>query len=130
MKLSISREELQDKLSNIQGIVEKRNTMPILSHFLLDAEEKSTHIVATDLQVAIKEPLNASVHGAGKLCIPARKLFEIVREAEGNLNIESEDEQWIKVSYGKSRFRLACLPSGEFSVAWHGKYGRDTVPYR
>ncbi|MGD1075031.1 MAG: DNA polymerase III subunit beta, partial [Thermodesulfovibrionales bacterium] len=128
MKLSISREELQDKLSNIQSIVEKRNTMPILSHFLLDAGEKDSHIVATDLQVAIKEPLNASVQGAGKLCIPARKLFEIVREAEGNLTIESEDEQWIKVLYGKSRFRLACLASGEFP-AWPGMESTEEITF-
>ncbi len=61
MKLSISKDEIQEKLSNIQNIVEKRNTMPILSHFLLDAGKKETHIVATDLQIAIKEPLKANV---------------------------------------------------------------------
>ncbi len=119
MKLSISKEEIQEKLSNIQNIVEKRNTMPILSHFLLDAGKKGTHIIATDLQIAIKEPVDAKVQSEGKLCIPARKLFEIVREAEGDITIESEDEQWIKVLFGKSRFRLACLPSGEFP-AWPG----------
>lgn len=119
MKLSIAKDEIQEKLSNIQNIVEKRNTMPILSHFLLDAGKKGAHIVATDLQIAIKEPLSANVQSEGKLCIPARKLFEIVREAEGEITIESEDEQWIKVSFGKSRFRLACLPSGEFP-AWPG----------
>jgi len=86
-------------------------------------------MVATDLQVAIKEPLNATVHGAGKVCIPARKLFEVVREAEGNLTIESEDEQWIKVLYGKSRFRLACLASGEFP-AWPGMESTEEVPFR
>ncbi len=119
MKLSISKDEIQEKLSNIQNIVEKRNTMPILSHFLLEAGKKGTHIVATDLQIAIKEPLAATVQSEGKLCIPARKLFEIVKEAEGDITIESEDETWIKVSFGKSRFRLACLPSGEFP-AWPG----------
>jgi len=133
MKLSISKDEIQEKLSNIQNIVEKRNTMPILSHFLLDAGKKEAHIVATDLQIAIKEPLKASVQSEGKLCIPARKLFEIVREAEGDITIESEDEQWIKVSFGKSRFRLACLPSAEFP-AWPGietgeevKFGIDAL---
>lgn len=128
MKLSIAKDELQDKLSNIQNIVEKRNTMPILSHFLLDCGKKGTHISATDLQVAIKEPLNASVREEGKVCIPARKLFEIVREAEGDIEIESEDEQWIKVFYGRSRFRLACLPSGEFP-AWPGMESSDEIRF-
>lgn len=128
MKLSIPRDEIQEKLSNIQNIVEKRNTMPILSHFLLEAGKKVTSIVATDLQIAIKEPLAATVQSEGKLCVPARKLFEIVREAEGDITIESEDETWIKVSFGKSRFRLACLPSGEFP-AWPGVESAEEVRF-
>ncbi|GAB4409431.1 MAG: DNA polymerase III subunit beta [Thermodesulfovibrionales bacterium] len=128
MKLSISKDEIQDKLSNIQNIVEKRSTMPVLSHFLLDAGKKGTYMVATDLQIAIKEPLNAAVQSEGKLCIPARKLFEIVREADGDLTIESEDEQWIKVSFGKSRFRLACLPYGEFP-AWPGMESAEEIGF-
>lgn len=128
MKLTISKDEILDKLSNIQNIVEKRNTMPILSHFLLDAGKKDTHIVATDLQIAIREPLKANVHSEGKLCVPARKLFEIVREAEGDITIESEDEQWIKVSFGKSRFRLACLPHAEFP-AWPGVESTEEIRF-
>jgi DNA polymerase-3 subunit beta len=103
MKLSISKEEMYEKLSNIQNIAEKRNTMPILSHFLLDAGKKSSYMVATDIETAIKEPLDANVEKEGKLCIPARKLLEIVREMEGNLSFESIDEQ--------------CLSPNEFP-AW------------
>ncbi len=117
MKLSVSRDEMQEKLSNIQNIVEKRNTMPILSHFLLDADKKGSHIVATDIETALKEPLDAKVEKEGKLCIPARKLFEIVREMEGDLSFETVDEQWLRVRAGMSDFRLACLPSSEFP-AW------------
>ena len=128
MKLTISKDEIQGKLSNIQNIVEKRNTMPVLSHFLLDAGKKAAYIIATDLQIAIKEPLEANVQSEGKLCVPARKLFEIVREAEGDITIESEDEQWIKVSFGKSRFRLACLPPAEFP-AWPGVESAEEVKF-
>lgn len=128
MKLSISKEEIQEKLSNIQNIVEKKNTMPILSHFLLDAGKNDAHIAATDLQVAVKEPLKATVRGEGKLCIPARKLFEIVREAEGEITIESEDEQRIKIMSGKSRFRLSCLPASEFP-AWPAMESAEEVGF-
>ena len=128
MKLSISRDEIQEKLSGIQNIVEKRNTMPVLSHFLLDAGKKGSSIVATDLQIALKEPIEASVQGEGKVCVPARKLFEIVREADKDIVIESEDEQWIKVSFGKSRFRLACLSPGEFP-AWPGVDGSEELKF-
>jgi len=117
MKLSVSKDEMQEKLSNIQNIAEKRNTMPILSHFLLDAGKKGSYIVATDVETALKEPLDVEVEEEGKLCIPARKLLEIVREMEGDLSFESVDEQWLKVRAGSSDFRLACLPPSEFP-AW------------
>lgn len=117
MKLSVSKDEMQDKLGDIQNIVEKRNTMPILSHFLLDAGKKGSYIVATDLETAIKEPLEVKVEEEGRLCIPARKLFEIVREIDGDLSFESIDEQWLRVKAGNSDFRLACLPANEFP-AW------------
>ena len=118
MKLNVSKDEMQEKLSNIQNIVEKRNTMPILSHFLLDAGKKEgSYMIATDLETALKEPVEMRVEDEGRLCIPARKLLEIVREIDGDLSFESVDEQWLKVRAGTSDFRLACLPSSEFP-AW------------
>ncbi|NWF52348.1 MAG: DNA polymerase III subunit beta [Nitrospirae bacterium] len=116
MKFSVTKQEMQEKLSNIQNIVEKKNTMPILSHFLLSAEKKDSYIIATDLETALKEPIDIELKEEGKICIPARKLFEIVREIEGDLFFESIDEQWIKVIAGNSNFRLACLPPNEFPV--------------
>jgi DNA polymerase-3 subunit beta len=92
----------------------KKSTMPILSHFLLAASKKGSSITATDLETAIREPIEANVDKEGKLCIPARKLFEIVREVEGDIVIESEDSQWIRVKAGKSSFRLACLPPEDY----------------
>jgi len=126
MKLSVSKEELQEKLSNIQNIVEKRNTMPVLSHFLLDAGKKKAHIVATDLETAIKEPLQVKGEKEGKLCIPARKMFEIVKEVDGDITMETEDGQWLKVSAGRSKFKLACLSADEFP-AWPGMENIEEV---
>lgn len=117
MKLTVSREQLLEKLSTIQNIVEKRNTMPILSHFLMEVGKKGSQITATDIETAIREPIEAAVKAEGALCIPARKLYEIVREVEGDVSIESEDAQWIRVSAGASSFRLACLAPEEFP-AW------------
>lgn len=119
MKITVSKNEIQEKLSNIQNIVEKRNTMPILSHFLLDAGKAGSSIVATDLETALKEPIQVTVEKEGKICIPARKMFEIVREIEGNLLCETIDDQWLKIKAGASTFRLACLSAKEFP-AWPG----------
>lgn len=114
MKLRVTKDEMQEKLSNIQNIAEKRNTMPILSHFLLDAEKKESCIVATDIETAVKEPLEVEVDKEGKICIPARKLFEITKEMEGDLMIETVDEQWLRIKSGNSTFKIACLSPDEF----------------
>ncbi len=129
MKIVVSKDELQEKLSNIQNIVEKRNTMPILSHFLLDAGKGGSSITATDLETALREPLMLKVEKEGKICIPARKMFEIVREVEGDLVCESVDDQWLKIKAGASSFRLACLSAKEFP-AWPGMEDMEeiTVP--
>ncbi len=126
MKISVSKDEMLEKLANIQNIVEKKNTMPILSHFLLNAGKKGSYIIATDIETALKEPLDVNVEKEGKICIPARKLFEIVREVEGDLSFEAVDEQWLKVRAGASDFRLACLPHGDFP-AWPATLGGEDV---
>lgn len=116
MKVTVEKDELHKKLSDIQNIVEKKNTMPILSHFLLTAEKGGQHITATDLETAFKEPITLTVADEGALCIPAKKLFEIVREMDGEITLESTDSKWLKVKCGKSHFRLACLGPDEFPV--------------
>lgn len=129
MKITVSKGEIQDKLQNIQNIVDKKNTMPILSHFLLDTEEQKAFIYATDLQLAIKEPVEATILRPGKMCIPAKKLLDLVRELEGDITLDSEDGQWVKGISGKSRFRLACLPYSEFP-AWPGIDTEEEIVFR
>jgi DNA polymerase-3 subunit beta len=126
MKIVVSKDELQERLANIQNIVEKRNTMPILSHFLLDAGKGGSSITATDLETAFREPLSVKVEKEGKLCIPARKMFEIVREVDGDLVCESVDDQWLKIRAGASSFRLACLSAKEFP-AWPGMEDMEEI---
>ncbi len=116
MKVKVDRNELLKKLSDIQNIVEKRNTMPVLNNFLLSAESAGSAITATDLETALKEPIELNVLEEGRMCIPAKKLFEIVREMDGEIVLESADNQWIKVKCGKSNFRLACISPDEFPV--------------
>lgn len=128
MKVKVEKDELQRKLSDIQNIVEKKNTMPILNHFLLTAEKGGAYITATDLETAFKEPISLTITEEGRMCIPARKLFEIVREMEGEVSLESVDSQWVKVKSGKSNFRLASLSADDFPV-WPGlaKESNETI---
>ena len=116
MKITIGKAEFQQRLSDIQSVVEKKSTMPILSHFLLKTSKSGSTITATDLETAIREPIAADVAAEGALCIPARKLFEIVREVEGDIQIETEDSQWIRVKAGPASFRIACLPAEDYPL--------------
>ncbi len=116
MKITIAKTEFQQKLSDIQSVVEKKSTMPILSHFLLKTSKSGSTITATDLETAIREPITAEVAAEGALSVPARKLFEIVREVEGDIQIETEDSQWIRVKAGPASFRIACLPAEDYPL--------------
>jgi DNA polymerase-3 subunit beta len=113
MKLRIEKEEIQRVLQSIQGIVDKKTTMPVLSHFLLKAD-KNAYIHATDLDIALKRPVNVEIQKKGSLCIPARKLMEIAREVEDALLLESQENNWLKITSGKSTFKLMGLPEEEY----------------
>jgi len=113
MKLKVEREEIQKTLQGIQGIVEKKTTMPILGHFLLKVG-RTTSVMATDLDIVLKCGLKAEILEKGSLCIPARKLFEIVREVEEDILLESTENNWLQVSSGRSTFKLMGLPEEEY----------------
>jgi len=128
MRFTVSKTEIQEKLSDIKGIVVHNKTMPILSHFLLNVSKDDSYIIATDLETTIKEPLHIDLEAEGKLCMPARKLIEIIKEVEDkDLSFESAasespepawwSDKWLKVKSGNSKFKLACLPADDFP-AW------------
>lgn len=114
MHIRVNKEEMQSRLSDIQSIVDKKSTKPILGNFLLTVDEQSI-ITATDLETAIKEPIMVDeVKEGGQLCIPAKKFYEIVREIEGEIELEAEGTEWLKIKTGKSLFRIACINPDDF----------------
>jgi DNA polymerase-3 subunit beta len=113
MKLTVEREEILRALQSIQGIVEKKTTMPTLSHFLLKAGKTAT-ILATDLEIAFTGPLKAEILTKGNLCIPAKKLFEIAREVEDSITLEAQENNWLNITSGKSTFKLIGLPEKDY----------------
>ncbi|MFI5294355.1 MAG: DNA polymerase III subunit beta [Thermodesulfovibrionales bacterium] len=115
MKITVTKDDLRTALGGIANIVDKGSTKPILSHFLLTARGGKTTIRATDLNVGVREPLTATVIEEGQTCPPARKLLEIIKEMDaGDITLESKEPEWLAVSIGKSKFKLACLPPKDF----------------
>ncbi|MEW6247341.1 MAG: DNA polymerase III subunit beta [Nitrospirota bacterium] len=115
MKVRIGRDELLIGLQRVQGVVEKRNTMPILSNILLEAKHEGTEIVATDLEIGMRGLYKATVLEPGGVTLSARKLYEIIKELpEGDVEMTSADNNWTTIQAGKSQFKIVGLPSGDY----------------
>jgi len=115
MEFTIGRSELLAGLYLTQGIVERRTTIPILSNVLIQSAGDGVTVAATDQEIAVRRQCTADVKRKGSLTVGARKLYEMVREIpEGDVRIRQQDNAWIEVSAGKSRFRLVGLDPREF----------------
>ena len=115
MKLKIKKDELLKGLQRIQGVVDKKNTMPILSNMLMVADKKGLEIVATDLEIGLRGRYAAEVETPGAVTVSAKKMYEIARELpQDDIQISVEDNNWVKIVSGHSQFRLVGLPRDEY----------------
>ncbi len=114
MGLSIERASLLSGLGLVQGIVERRTTVPILGHVLIEPNGNALTLSATDLEVGIRTQVACS--GKEKsLTLNARKLFEIVRETEGDeVALTSLDGDWVELKCGRAKFKMMGLDPRSF----------------
>ncbi|HZZ89840.1 MAG TPA: DNA polymerase III subunit beta [Caulobacteraceae bacterium] len=119
MELSIERAGLLKALGHVQSVVERRNTIPILSNVLLSASPGELAFSATDLDIEITDVCRAEVAAGGQITAPAHMLYEIARElpdgADVSLSFTGDDAR-LEVRAGRSRFNLPVLPAGDFPV--------------
>lgn len=121
MEFSIDRSEFMQGLSPTQGVVERRNTLPILANVLLEAGNDLA-ISATDLEVHIRRRCTAKVKTPGAATVGARKLLELVRELKpGEITVRSLENQFVEVISGRSRVKLVGLPASDFPAFPHGE---------
>ena len=115
MKLKIKKEEILKGLQRIQGVVEKKNTMPILSNMLLIADDRGVEIIATDLEIGLRGRYAAEVDKPGAVTVSAKKMYEIVRELPADdIQINVEENNWVRLQTGRSQFKLVGLPRDEY----------------
>ncbi len=118
MKFTIERNSLLKTLNHVQSVVERRNTIPILSNVMLEASDDMVAFTATDLDIAVIENTPANVAVKGSITVPAHTLHDIVRKLPDGAEVElslAEGER-LTVKAGRSRFQLACLPKEDFPV--------------
>jgi DNA polymerase-3 subunit beta len=114
MKVSITREKLQEGLAAVSGSIPTRTTLPVLSNILLETESDGLRLSGTDLDTSVSIRVAAEVEAGGSITAPARKLQEIARELPpAPVNLTSQGDA-ITISSGRSRFRLNGLSKEEF----------------
>ena len=116
MKFSIKREIFLQPLSQVVGVVERRQTLPVLANFLVQArEDGKLSITGTDMEVELIANVDAAVQRQGEITVPARKLLDIVRMLPDGVEITVNlDGDKLTVSSGRSRYTLATLPATDF----------------
>ncbi|MDG2001115.1 MAG: DNA polymerase III subunit beta [Alphaproteobacteria bacterium] len=119
MKFSIDKSALLSALQHVHSVVERRNTIPILSNVLIEAKEDGVYLTATDMDIAVIEKIDlkkSEVMQLGTITTSAQMLYDIVRKLPDNISVEllSEKNDRLGIKASTSSFALNCLPSEEF----------------
>jgi DNA polymerase III subunit beta len=122
MKAVIERATLLRCLGHVQSVVERRNTIPILSNVLIEASADNTiRLMATDLDLQINETVEAQVETPGATTVPAHTLFDIARKLQDGSQVSlSAADGKMQVNAARSRFNLSTLPRDDFPVIAEG----------
>jgi DNA polymerase-3 subunit beta len=127
MELVVRKTDLLRELQLFQGIVERKNTIPILANVLMDAKDGEVRLLATDLEVGLRSRCEATVAKPGSLTLPAKKLFEIIKALpETDVRIE-EDKGGVKVAAERFDSRMATLPREDFPALPESPGGADSA---
>ena len=118
MKFKILRSNFFKTLSHLQGVVDKKSSLPILSNILIEAKENKLTLSSTDMDISIIESINCNVEEDGSTTINSQILYDIVRKIEENSEIEiiSNNGKLLTLRSSGSRFSLACLPKEDFPI--------------
>lgn len=115
MEFTVDRGELLQGLADMQGVVERRNTLPILANVLIEVSGSGLSVAATDLEVHVKRRLAARDRRPGAATAGARKLYELVRELKpGDVTIRLLENHFVEIVSGRSRVKLVGLPASDF----------------
>ena len=124
MQFQISKSAIIKALSNVNGAVEKRNTIPVLLNVKIEAKNGRLHLTATDMDIVMVASAEALISQEGSTTVPAQLFYDIIRKipdtADINIDLQ-EDDLAVKISYGRSKFSLPCLDSSEFPILSEGE---------
>ena len=130
MQFEIKRDTLLKSLNYVQGVVEKKNTLPILSNVLLELKDKKLSIIATDLDIVFYDEIeDVKILSEGNTTTSAAILFDILRKISANsdLKFELKSENKLSLKSENSDFNLLCLPSDNFPTFAPNEFNSDRI---
>ena len=114
MEFSVKRDVFLGGVQRTLGIVDRRTSMPVLNNVLIRAESERIRIVATDREIGLIAAYEAQVVKDGEITLPARKLYEMLREIQGEeVHFKKEESNWVAINCGKVNFRVPGIPAEE-----------------
>jgi len=126
MRFTVSKEIILSELQLLQGIVEKRNTMPILANILMVAANGKVELTGTDLEVGLKTHLEAQIDKPGATTVNGKKIFEIVKSLPEGQSVEFEEkDDQMEIKAGKSEFKVLCLPKDDYPQVPEPKFEKN-----
>jgi DNA polymerase III subunit beta len=115
MEITVSRQDLVKELTATQSVVERKTTIPILSNFLLEADEERLKITATDLDQAISTSTAVKVKKPGACTIPARKLYDYIKLLpDGDVSIKLLENHWVQIRSGRSNTKMVGMARANY----------------
>jgi DNA polymerase-3 subunit beta len=115
MEFIAEKSEILDEIELIQGAVEKKSSIPILSHFLVEAAGSGLQITGSDLELAARSSCIAKVKAEGKAAVPARRPVEIIRSLpDGEIRFKGLESHWVQLTCQRSSFKLASMATDNF----------------
>lgn len=129
MKFSIDKGNIIDELQLIQGIVEKRNTMPILANILVEVLDKEVYLTGTDLEVGLKTHFVADIEETGSITVSGKKVFEIVKSLKEDQSIEFKEagDLLMEITSGDSEFKVLCLAKEDFPQVPEANFKKEII---
>ena len=129
MKFSVVKETILDELQLLQGIVEKRNTMPILANILVTVGEDKVEMTGTDLEVGMRTHFPVKTEEPGAITVSGKKIFEIVKSLadEKMITFEENDDLMMEIRSGKSEFKMLCLPKEDYPLVPEAKFEKRII---
>jgi DNA polymerase-3 subunit beta len=129
MKFSVIKETVLDELQLLQGIVEKRNTMPILANILMNVGDGRVEMTGTDLEVGLKTHISATVEEPGAVTVSGKKIFEIIKSLPDGQTVEfmENEDLMMEIRSGQSEFKVLCLPKEDFPQVPEARFERTII---